>query len=93
MWITEKTLLIFSIFILLTLVRLTTEEETPVVNHRFSFYVRVNFTKSIYLSVTSHEIWTFIGILSVSESSGLYSVPVIILEIIRDYTSSLNKLF
>ena len=36
---------------------------------------------------TSHEIWTFIGKMDASESSGPYSVPVAILKIIRDCIS------
>ena len=53
-----KTQLTFSIFFLLTLVRLTSEKETAIVNHSPSFYLRVNNAQSIYVSVTSHEIWT-----------------------------------
>ena len=58
----------------------------PQVNHSPSFYLRVNYTESIYFSVTSHKIWTFIGCMNVRKSSGPYSVPVTILKIIRDYT-------
>ena len=35
--------------------------------------------------VTSHEIWTFIGKMDASKSSGPYSVPVTILKTIRDH--------
>ena len=83
---TLKTLLIFSVTFLLTLVRLATEKEIPKVNHRPSFYLRVNYAESIYLSVTSDEIWTFICSMNVGKSSDPYSVPVTILKIIRDYT-------
>ena len=86
MSITVKTLLIFSLFLLLTLVRLATEEETPVVNHRLSFYLRVNYAESCYVSVTSLEIGTLIGSFSVTKSSVPYSVPVTILKSIREYT-------
>ena len=65
-----KTLLTFSITFLLTLVGLTTETTIPVgVNHNPSFYLRVNYAESIYLSVTSHEIWTFIGSMNVRNKS------------------------
>ena len=37
--------------------------------------------------VTSREIWTFIGKMDASKSSGRYSVPVTILKTIRDYIS------
>ena len=85
---TLKTLLTFSISFLLTLVRLATEKEIPRVNHSPLFYLRVNYVESIYLSlVTSHEIWTFIGSMNVSRSSGPYSVPVSVLKIIRDCIS------
>ena len=85
---TLKTLPIFSLFFLLALVRLATETETPLVNHSPSFYLKVNYAESIYVSVTSQEIWTLIGSLSVRKSVP-YSVPVTILKSIRDYTSSL----
>ena len=84
---TLNTLLTISISFLLTLVRLATEKEIPQVNHSPSFYLRVNYAKSIYLSVTSHEIWTFIGSMNVRKSSGPCSVPVTVLKIIRDYIS------
>ena len=61
MLITVKTLIIFSIFFMLTLSRLATEEETPVVNHRVSFYLRVSNAESIYVSVVSLEIRTLIA--------------------------------
>ena len=57
-------------------------------NHSSSFYLRVNYVESMYLSlVTSHEIWTFIGSMNVSRSSGPYSLPVSVLKIIRDCIS------
>ena len=56
-------------------------------NHSPSFYLRVNYAESIYLSRSSHEIWTFIGSINVRKSSGPYSVPVTILKIIGDYIS------
>ena len=68
MLITVKTLLIFSIFFILTLLRLATEEKTPVVNQRVSFYLKVNYAESIYVSVTSLEIRTLIGSFSVRKS-------------------------
>ena len=37
--------------------------------------------------VTSHEIWTFIGKVDASKSSGPYSVPVTILKTIKNYIS------
>ena len=86
---TRKTLLIFSLFFLLALVRLATETETPLVNHSPSFYLKVNYAESIYVCVTSQEIWTLIGSFRVRKSSVLYSVPVTILKSITDYTSSL----
>ena len=46
---------------MLTLLRLATEEETRVVNHMLSFYLRVNNAESIYVSVTSLEIRTLIA--------------------------------
>ena len=55
---TLKTLPIFSLFFLLALVSLATETETPLVNHSSSFYLKVNYAESIYVSVTSQEIWT-----------------------------------
>ena len=88
MLITVKTLLIFSIFFMLTLLVLDTEEETPVVNHRVSFYLKVNYAESIYVSVTSLEIRTLIGSFSVRKSYVPYSVPVTILKSIRDHTLS-----
>ena len=84
---TLNTLLTISISFLLTLVRLATEKEISQVNHSPSFYLRVNYAESIYLSVTSHEIWTFIGSMNVRKSSGPCSVPVTVLKIIRDYIS------
>ena len=77
--ITVKTLLTFSTFLLLPW-----QEEAPLVSHRLSFYLMVNNTESIYVSVTSHEIWTLIGSFSVRKSSVPYSVPVTILKSIRD---------
>ena len=67
---TLNTLVTISIRFLLTLVRLATEKEIPQVNHSPSFYLRGNYAESIYLSVTSHEIWTFIGSMNVRKSSG-----------------------
>ena len=84
---TLNTLLTISISFLLALVRLATEKEIPQVNDSPSFYLRVNYAESIYLSVTSHEIWTFIGSMNVRKSSGPCSVPVTVLKIIRDYIS------
>ena len=85
---TLKTLLTISISFLLALVRLATVKEIPRVNHSPSFYLRVSYVGSIYLSpVASHEIWTFIGSMNVRNSSGPYSVPVTVLKIIRDYIS------
>ena len=86
---TLKTLLTVSISFLLTLVRLATEKEIPLVNQSPSFYLTVNYAESFYLSVTSHEIWTFIGIMNVRKSSGpcSTSVPVTVLKFIRDYIS------
>ena len=85
---TLKTLLTISISFLLALVRLATVKEIPRVNHSPSFYLRVSYVESIYLSpVASHEIWTFIGSMNVRNSSGPYSVPVTVLKIIRDYIS------
>ena len=37
--------------------------------------------------VASHEIWTFIGMMDASKSSGPYSIHVTILKTIRDYIS------
>ena len=56
-----KTLLTFSIIFFANVgKRLATEKEIPQVNHSPSFYLRVDYVDSIYLSpVTSHEIWTF----------------------------------
>ena len=86
---TLKTLRTVSISFLLTLVRLATEKEIPQVNQSPSFYLTVNYAESIYLSVTSHEIWTFIGSMNVRKSSGpcSTSVPAIVLKFIRDYIS------
>ena len=57
---TPKALLTFSIFLLLTLVRLATEKEIPLVNHSPSFFLKVNYAEPIYVSVISHEVWTLI---------------------------------
>ena len=84
---TLNTLLTISISFLLTLVRLATEKEIPQGNHSPSFYLMVNYGESIYLSVTSHEIWTFIGSMNVKKSSGQCSVPVTVLKIITGYIS------
>ena len=66
--------------------RLATEKEIPQVNHSPSFYLRVNYVESMYLSpVTSHEIWTFIESMNVSKFSGPYRIPVTVLKIIGDY--------
>ena len=83
---TIKTLLTFSIIFLLTLVKLPTRKEISQVNHSPFFHLRVNYQESNYLSpVTSHKIWTFIGSMNVSKSSGPYSVSI--LKIVRDYIS------
>ena len=58
---TLKTLPIFSLFFLLAMVRLPTETETPLVNHSPSFYLKVNYAESIFVSATSQEIWTLIA--------------------------------
>ena len=92
MLITVKTLLIFSIFFMLTLLRLATEEETPVVNHRVSFYLKVNYAESIYVSVTSLESRTLTGSFGVRKCSVSCSIPVTVLKSIRDYTSSLKHI-
>ena len=66
----------------------TTEKAIPRGSHSPSFYPRVNYSGSIFLSpVSSHEIWTFIGKMDASKSSSPYSVPVTILKTIRDYIS------
>ena len=85
---TLKVRLIFSVFFLLALVRLATETETLLVNHSPSFYFKVNYAESFYVSLTSQEMWTFIGTFSVRKSSVPYSVPVTILKSIRDCKSS-----
>ena len=84
---TLKRLLTVSIRFLLTLVRLVTKKEIFQVNNSPSFYLRVNYAESIYLSVTSHEIWTFIGSMIVSKYSGPYSVPGTVLKITGDFIS------
>ena len=57
-------------------------------SHSPLFYLMGNYSGSIFLSpVTSNEIWTFIGKMDASKSSGPYSVPVTILKTIRDYIS------
>ena len=90
---TLKTLLTFSIAFLLPLVRLATEKEIPQVNHSPSFYPRVNYAESMYLSpVTSHEIWGFIGSMKVSKSSGSYRVPVTDLKLSDDISEHLTLL-
>ena len=66
----------------------TTEKGIPRGSHSPLFYLRGNYSRSIFLSpVTSHEIWILIGQMDVSKSSGPYSVPVTILKTIRDYIS------
>ena len=60
---TLMTLRTFLITFLLALVRLATEKEIRQVNHSPSFYLRVNYAESIYVSVTSHEIWTLMTVL------------------------------
>ena len=66
----------------------TTEKGLPRGSHSPSFYLKGNYLGSIFLSpVTSHEIWTFIGKMDASKSSGPYCVPVTILKTIRDYIS------
>ena len=66
----------------------TTEKGIPQGSHNPLFYLRGNYSGSIFLSpVTSNEIWAFIGKMDASKSSGPYSVPVTILKIIRDYIS------
>ena len=66
----------------------TTEKRIPRGSHSPLFYLRGNYSRSIFLSpVTSHEIWIFIGQMDVSKSSGPYSVPVTILKTIRDFIS------
>ena len=66
----------------------TAEKAIPRGSHSPSFYLRGNYSGSIFLSpVTSHEIWTFIGKMDASKSSGPYCVPVTILKTIRDYIS------
>ena len=66
----------------------TTEKGIPRGSHSPSFYLRGNYSGSIFLSpVTFHEIWTFIGMMDASKSSGPYSIPVTILKTIRDYIS------
>lgn len=48
--------------------------------------IRETTEDSFFLShVTLNDIWTFIGKMDASKSSGPYSVPVIILKTIRDY--------
>ena len=64
----------------------TTEKGIPRGSQSPSFYLRDSYSGSIFLSpVTSHEIWTFIGKMDASKSSGPYSVPVTILKTIRDH--------
>ena len=64
----------------------TTEKGIPRGSQSPSFYLRGSYSGSIFLSpVTSHEIWTFIGKMDASKSSGPYSVPVTILKTIRDH--------
>ena len=67
----------------------TKEKGIPQGSHSPLFYLRGNYSGSIFLSpVTSHEIWTFIGKMNASKSShGPYSVPVTILKTVRDYIS------
>ena len=66
----------------------TTEKGIPRGSQNPLFYLRGNYSGSIFLSpVTSNEIWAFIGKMDASKSSGPYSVPVTILKIIRDYIS------
>ena len=66
----------------------TTEKGIPWGSHNPLFYLRGNYSGSIFLfPVTSNEIWAFIGKMDASKSSGPYSVPVTILKIIRDYIS------
>ena len=65
-----------------------TKKGIPQGNHSPSFFLKGNYPGSIFLSpVTSHEIWTFIGNMNVSKSSGPHSVPVPILKTIKDYIS------
>ena len=64
----------------------TTEKGIPWGSQSPSFYLRGSYSGSFFLSpVTSHEIWTFIGKMDASKSSGPYSVPVTILKTIRDH--------
>ena len=64
----------------------TTEKGIPRGSQSPSFCLRGSYSGSIFLSpVTSHEIWTFIGKMDASKSSGPYSVPVTILKTIRDH--------
>ena len=66
----------------------TTEKGIPRGSQNPLFYLRGNYSGSIFLfPVTSNEIWAFIGKMDASKSSGPYSVPVTILKIIRDYIS------
>ena len=66
----------------------TTEKGIPRGSKSPSFYPRANYSGSIFLfPVTSNEIWTFIGKLDASKSSGPYSVPITILKTIRDNIS------
>ena len=57
------TLLTFSITFLLTLARLATEKEIREVNYIPSFYLRVNYAETIFVFVTSHEIFTLMTVL------------------------------
>ena len=74
-----KTMLIFSITFLLTLVRQATEREIPPVNDSPSFYLRVHYAESVYFAVTSHDRdpLGFIGSMNVRKSFGPYSVSPI----------------
>ena len=69
--------------------RLATEEETTLLNHSPSFYLRVNYAESIYISLTSHEIRTLIGSFSVGSSSVPYSVPATIHQVISIFSQCL----
>ena len=57
------------------------------VNHSPSFYLRVIYAESIYVSVISHEIWTLIEVFR------SISVPVTILKSIRDYIHQVVSTF
>ena len=70
------------------LVKLQRGESPGEVIAHHSTLGRGNYSGSIFLSpVTSNEIWTFIGKMDATKSSGPYSVAVTILKTVRDYIS------